>query len=276
MATTTIATTASNAAVTREIVTCESFQRLNALLEKKRRLVARIESLPAEITRAHDTVGALQAEATGAEIGLADAEKKPAPIDFERHEAALAALAKREVEAELLERGLRARLNALEEQVTVTDEEISVECRIVGTDAADIANKVLDALATELEVSLAPVRAVYAKIVALTDIVPIRSVQDFRISAHLSDPRRSFMHYFPHCGGSDDAPNLLQVETAQTEAAKAAVHAAMKPVAEALRAMHSHVRYVHLDKRPQPYRVKSEVVTESGPRGRFAGETVVR
>ncbi|RKR46127.1 hypothetical protein [Paraburkholderia sp. BL17N1] len=269
-------TSADTNALAKIVVPCESFQRLDALLEKKRRLVARIESLPAEITHAHDTVAALQAKATGAEIELAGAEAEPAPIDFERHEAALAALAKQEVEAELLERRLRARLNALEEQAAVIDEEISVEIRIVSTDAADIAGRVLDALAAELDVSLVPVRAVYAKIVALTGIVPIRSVQDFMISAHLSDPRRSLMRYFPHCGGSDDAPNLLLVTTVQTEAAKAAVHAAMEPVAKALRATRSHVRYVHLDKRPRPYRVKSEVITESGPRGRPTGETVIR
>lgn len=166
----------------------ESCLNLASLLEKKRRLVAVVESLPAQIEAARDATTGIQQEISAAEMAAISGTDELSASALQKHDAALAGLQKREVESELRERRQRARLVLLEKQVAALDDEIETEAGVVKIEASLAGTTMLATLAQEVETAVAGLRVIYAKVSALTRIVRNPHATDFLQSAFVPDP----------------------------------------------------------------------------------------
>jgi hypothetical protein len=232
--------------------TPQSFLRLRQLVDTRNRLVQRVESLPLKIEQAGKDAVAAGDEIVQLEVAQATSIESPTATMIKRHEVAVAAATKRQVEAEAMQTALKRQQVALEAEIARLDEEVHSECSVVNVDTSIIARDLMAGLAHEIEEAIKPLQALVAKVEAVVAVARLPRAQDFLVCSHVGNPTGSLLVDGPR-GFADAAPNQLHASPADAEVARAEIRTALRPAIEALALVHQHKDYVPLSKRPAPY-----------------------
>jgi len=236
----------------------EAVDTLTRALDRRKKLDDAVASAPGQITEAEAALQGLRSDLASKEVDVVwiDEAKLPA---LQREIARIESL----IEAkEINARRIKARVQALESRAEEIDAEIEQAKQALSLEANVAVQSVIADVAEEIREKVKDLQLLYAKVRALTRIVPMDRTRDFVTSAYVPD-LQSCMRVNTGTGYYDAAPNLLAVQSADTVAAEAEIEAVMQPITNALRAGRAHLPYVLLENRPQPY-IRKGILLEAG------------
>lgn len=240
-----------------------SFTNLARLLETKRKLVERVEALPAEIEQAERDATAAAEASVQVEVDWASRIEDPTPEAVKAYRRSLAAATDKQADADARAKAKGGQLAHLEQKVLALDEAIQSEVCVVRVDVQALASDLLHELSEALAEAVLPVRALVAQADVLARITGSRQARDFVTSAFVADPETRVI-LFGMGGAPDTRQNLLRTKTAATEAVRATVATRLKAVTDVLALVNAHRAYVLLSARPAAYVPKGIVVEWAG------------
>jgi len=235
-----------------------AIKELNDLIEQRRKLDEATNDAPGQIATAERELANLRNDMAAREADVVFVDDS----NLQSLQKEIANLAETIDAKDLTVRRMKARFEALEARAPELDAKIDLAIGFVRVEAAMVAQDIQSQLSEELRCKVAEVQMIYAKVRALSRIVPMDRTRDFVASAYLPDIE-SAMRVNTGTGYYDAAPNLLAVQSADTVAAEAEIEAVMQPITKALSAGRTHRPYVNFAKRPGPYITKG-ILLEAG------------
>lgn len=241
-------------------IDAEAISNLRELLDQRKKLDQAVNSSPAEIDHSEAELVILRQQMASleADIVLIDEAELPAK------QKEINSLAEAISEKDLAVRRAKARLAALEARAPELDEKIDIAIGFVRVEADIAAQSVRSDLAREIHSKVRDLQLIYAKVRALSSLVPDIRARDFLQSAVVPD-LESCMRIIAPSGTYEASTNLLSLKDAGTDQAEAAIFESMRPITEVLALARTHRTYVPLAKRPAPYVRKG---AWDGPGGR--------
>lgn len=227
-----------------------------AMLARRKKLDQAVESAPVQIAETEHELAAMRSSLAAKERDIVFVDD----ADVQATQKEIIRLANA-IDAKDLElRRLKARVEALEAMAPDIDAQVDAAVCAIRVEASNAAVALCAELAAEVRERASELQLTYAKIRALTAIVPLPKTTDFLDAAKVPD--------LDECGYFATTANLLSLESEASKVAEAEIKDRMGGITSALRAARAYSPYVPVAKRPGPYQFRG---SNSGPQKGMGG-----